>query len=85
MASGVAGEIELESLPVVAGCAAELAATGGDDYELCFTVAPQHRSKLPALPDSVSVIGRISEGRGVVVRDAGRPVTLEHRGFRHFS
>ncbi len=84
-ASGVAGEIELESLPVVAGCAAELAATGGDDYELCFTVAPQHRAALTTLPDVVSVIGAIDEGHGVVVRDRGRLVSLAHRGFRHFS
>jgi thiamine-monophosphate kinase len=70
---------------MVAGCTAELAATGGDDYELCFTVAPEGRAALAGLPDAVSVIGAITAGDGVVVRDAGRPVTLAQRGFRHFS
>lgn len=84
-ASEVSGEIDLASVPIVSGCTAELAATGGDDYELCFTVAPERRAALAKLPDAVSVIGVITTGNGVVVRDAGRPVTLAQRGFRHFS
>ena len=84
-ASGVAADIELASVPVVAGCSAELAATGGDDYELCFTAAPQHRAALAGLPEPVAVIGTIASGSGVVVRNAGRPVTLAREGFRHFG
>lgn len=84
-ASEVAGEIELASVPLVAGCRAELAATGGDDYELCFTVAPRHRAALHNLPEAISVVGRISAGRGVTVRAGGRTVQLADRGFRHFS
>jgi len=84
-ASEVAGEIELASVPLVAGCRAELAATGGDDYELCFTVAPRHRAALDNLPEAITVIGRITAGRGVTVRAGGRTMQLPDGGFRHFS
>jgi thiamine-monophosphate kinase len=80
-ASAVAGEIDLEDVPVVAGVEAQLAATGGDDYELCFTIAPRDRGRLP---DSVTVVGRIAAGAGVVVRSRGAPVQLARRGFDHF-
>jgi thiamine-monophosphate kinase len=85
VASNLAGEIELASLPLVAGCGAELAATGGDDYELCFTVAPRDRAALANLPEAISVIGRIATGRGVTVRAGGRTVQLVDGGFRHFG
>lgn len=84
-ASEVSAEIELTSLPLVAGCRAELAAIGGDDYELCFTVAPGHRAALDKLPDAISVIGRITAGRGVTVHAGGRAVQLADGGFRHFG
>src|SRR5262249_47403887 len=38
-ASGVGARIDLDPLPVADGCAKALAAMGGDDYELCFTIA----------------------------------------------
>ena len=84
-ASRLAGAIDLETVPVVAGVSRELAVTGGDDYELCFTIAPRDRQQLHTLPESVSVIGRISEGRGVTVRSGGREVQLPRGGFNHFG
>ena len=62
--SGVRAEVDLGRLPVAAGVAevaaalggdaAELAATGGEDYELCACV--------PGLVDRVTVIGTITDG-----------------------
>jgi thiamine-monophosphate kinase len=84
VASGAAGEIDLDALPVVAGASRELAATGGDDYELCFTLSPRARERLTTLPEPVSVIGRITAGAGVTVKSAGKVVSLRSGGFRHF-
>ena len=83
-ASGVAAEIDLDAVPVVVGVNAELAATGGDDYELCFTIAPRDRPRLRGLPGGVSVVGRIEAGAGVAVRSGDRRVELRRGGFDHF-
>lgn len=59
----------------------ELALTGGEDYELLFTAPPDR-----AIPFQAAPIGTIVEDRGVCVVDgAGRPVELDHSGYRHFS
>ena len=83
-ASGVAGSIDLDSVPVAIGSSAELAASGGDDYELCFTIAPGDRQRLSELPERISVIGRIDPGSGVTLHAGGRAVRLPRGGFRHF-
>jgi thiamine-monophosphate kinase len=82
--SGVAGSIDLDAIPLAIGSSAELAATGGDDYELCFTIAPTDRKRLSELPERVSVIGRIEAGSGVSLHAGGRAVELSRGGFRHF-
>ena len=83
-ASGVAGSIDLDAVPVASGSTAAQAASGGDDYELCFTIAPQDRARLNGLPERVSVIGRIDAGSGVSLHAGGRAVPLPRGGFRHF-
>ena len=55
-ASGVRLRVDLQALPLEEGViqvsaalgvpAWELAAAGGEDYELCFCVAPEHRSRV---------------------------------------
>ncbi|HEY2282102.1 MAG TPA: thiamine-phosphate kinase [Solirubrobacteraceae bacterium] len=95
--SGVCLQIELERLPLgesVAGW--EQAATAGEDYELCFTVAPGARAEAERLlreagGAQVSWIGSVAPaaqapGRagapGVSLRDErGEEVPL--RGFEH--
>ena len=84
-ASGVGARVQLDSVSVANGCAKALAATSGDDYELCFTVAPASRDRLAAMPTPVGVVGEICGGAGVAVFDGGRPVTLARGGFRHFG
>lgn len=94
-ASGVAAEIDAVLLPLSAAARAVLAAgkadigelvTGGDDYELCFTLP----AGMPA-PDAVLAgttcarIGRIVAGAGVCLLAAdGGVLPLARTGFRHF-
>ena len=63
--------------------------TGGDDYELCFTLPMGHlAAATAALRDIVPFrsLGRIVAGEGVVVRDlSGRDVTPPRRGYEHFA
>jgi len=72
------------------GAARELALTGGDDYELCFTVPPAAeaslRARLAELGEHATCIGEVQEGSGqVVVLDArGDPVIPVRGGYRHF-
>lgn len=72
-----------------AGDARKLALTGGDDYELCFTVVPNRESQLEALGDdlgcAVHCVGEIVAGGGVVCMDAGNEVEIEARSFDHFG
>ena len=65
-------------------------ATGGDDYELCFTAPGSSRDAVEtAARDSgiaVTRIGRLVEGRGVRAMDAnGTPWVPANAGYRHFS
>ncbi len=96
--SHVAAELDLEALPVSPALAAafdrtqcqRLALAGGDDYELCFTVAPAHIADVTrALADAgcgATPIGRIVEGSGVRVLDAqGHEVTIGNPGWEHFA
>jgi thiamine monophosphate kinase len=61
---------------------AALAATGGEDYELCFCAAPRLRARIE---DAVAVswIGRVREGSpggAIFTRDGA---SLELSGFEH--
>ncbi|WP_460536056.1 thiamine-phosphate kinase [Chitinimonas naiadis] len=63
---------------------------GGDDYELCFTAAPQSREQILALGRQLHLplarIGQMTEGGGVSVLDCtGSSVSLAHTGFNHFA
>jgi len=63
--------------------AAELAATGGEDYELCACVPAAART---AAEDAAGVtwVGEVREGPpGVRLTRNGQPVALE--GFQHRS
>lgn len=59
------------------------ALSGGDDYVLAFTLPPDH---LPALLDlGIHVIGRVTEGSGVMLLDAqGHDITPATCGYQHF-
>ncbi len=74
----------------------DLAMTGGDDYELLFTVTPKDAGRVKELSQELDLpltaIGRIggegngkNEGAGVqVLGPDGEKITFKQGGFRHF-
>lgn len=62
---------------------------GGDNYELCFTIAEQDRTRLEALaqhwPCSLTYIGRITNEPGLRVQTMDGVIhTVQQKGFDHF-
>lgn len=97
-ASGVGAELQLDALPASkalqtafdAATVRRLQATGGDDYELCFTVPAMYRDRLEMIANEtgtpVTRIGRIIEGGRVIVRtDDGGVWMPPSTGFVHFG
>ncbi|MEA2377425.1 MAG: thiamine-monophosphate kinase [Thermoleophilaceae bacterium] len=81
-ASGVQLRLRLDSVPSAAGVEPIAAASGGDDYELLFTIAPERRERAEAAA-SVSWLGDVGVGAGLVLLDGdGRPVE-GLRGYEH--
>lgn len=95
-ASGVGAEVDLDRLPASVALGAHPAserfawqATGGDDYELCFTAPASARNALAELGVSLALpltrIGRVVDGAGVLALDAeGRPWQPPRAGYTHF-
>jgi thiamine-monophosphate kinase len=96
-ASGVAAQLDFEALPLSAALrnavgeerARLLALSGGDDYELCFTVPPAHLARLAtALPPAAwgyTRIGAVAEGAGAAVMRGGTVMEFSHSGYQHFA
>ena len=93
-ASGVAAEVDLEAVPVAAlareldgARALKLAATGGDDYQLCFTVPQARIAALEALGLDAVRIGKLVAAEGVPevrARLRGERWTPAAAGYQHF-
>ncbi|MEQ8370626.1 MAG: thiamine-phosphate kinase [Alphaproteobacteria bacterium] len=93
--SAVAATVALDLVPrsvaVRAALALEpdlldLSLTGGDDYELLFTVpaGTDVEALTPGRLCRVTRIGAITAGSGVTICDqAGRPLVFERQGWRH--
>jgi thiamine-monophosphate kinase len=97
--SGVGGILALMDLPLsehfraavrtLAAVPFQLALSGGEDYELCFTAAPVNREKIAVLLKKcgvagvpVGIVGSLPEVR---VLDAdGVEYHIENQGFNHF-
>lgn len=98
-ASGLKVVIDADSVPLSLAARSALAddpdllkaiLTGGDDYELLFTAAPDNAAAISELSRRVGLaatkIGRLEAGAGVEVRDrAGQLVRLPKSGFQHFG
>src|SRR6202012_4499963 len=69
--------------------ARQLAPTGGDDYELCFTVGPANggklRHELPPERWGYSPIGTVRAAPGAVVTRDGNVMEFSHSGYDHFG
>src|SRR5690606_22110781 len=68
----------------------QLALSGGDDYELLFTAAPENRAAIEALAEPLALplarIGSIDAGdRCRVVDERGRPLPWTGGGHDHFA
>lgn len=95
-ASGVGATLEAPKIPgldelirkVGETRALALALTGGDDYELCFTVPREHQARLGELRRAWScectLIGEISGTPGIRLVKNGREIPLPPAGFEHF-
>ncbi|MBI4693670.1 MAG: thiamine-phosphate kinase [Gammaproteobacteria bacterium] len=96
-ASGCGALLDWQALPVspelVAALgearARELAAAGGDDYELCFTCPPARAGAMAAVAAACAVpvtrIGTLRAGQGVLIREAdGSERAPAARGYLHF-
>jgi len=96
-ASAVGAQIELTALPVSSafkeatpeGQWFDLALGGGDDYELCFTLAPELKDSMEAVFSqhgiAVQCIGSIRQGSGIDWLREGQITTLSVRGYNHFA
>ncbi|HEU4669120.1 MAG TPA: thiamine-phosphate kinase [Dyella sp.] len=96
-ASAVGAELDAARLPLssaLLGCcepitARDCALSGGDDYELCFTVSPARAAEVQAdlarLGCGATRIGRIVAGTGVRVRgEDGQWLAPGRTGWDHF-
>lgn len=96
-ASGCGAAIDLAHLPLSPGLvravgpdqARGFALTGGDDYELCFTV-PEARladleQRAPRADHDYREIGRLTGETGVVIRADGDVIEFSHSGYDHFG
>ena len=96
-ASGVAAEIDVARVPLSQAARTAIAAdpalietalTGGDDYEIVLTLAPEKLAGFRAEADKAGVavteIGRIMAGDGArFVRD-GKPLAFARSSYSHF-
>jgi len=94
--AGVGAKLELQSLPCPPSMSSmppqdrwPLQLSGGDDYELCFTVPPSERYRLEGLARSsgveVTVIGEITGDRGLIARQPdGATYRPRKSGYEHF-
>lgn len=92
-ASGVGAVLEMARLPsssVLEALSRSMAwrhqLSGGDDYELLFTIPSGARAQLDTLPTPVTVIGLIESEPGLRLRAPdGSPFILERMGHDHFA
>lgn len=95
-ASDLGAVIDVENIPLSLALqslnnpqrAYEWALTGGDDYELCFTVPPQKMPEIAMLVAQgklqATVIGEMVPGAQVVCEYEGQPFEIKHKGYQHF-
>ncbi|QOW44558.1 MULTISPECIES: thiamine-phosphate kinase [Acinetobacter] len=93
-ASGVGASLNLDQLPINAALHSlalekqwEYALSGGDDYELCFTISQQNYQKLLQLQPNVktTIIGKIKAQHGLTFEKDGLDHPLHFHGYQHFA
>lgn len=65
------------------------ALSGGDDYQLCFTVPREHVALLEGWIQeghiTATAIGKVTSKSGVVLVKDGKPYDVETKGYDHFG
>jgi len=96
-ASNVGANIILDAVPLSKAMhdsllfddAINLALTGGDDYELLFTVSEDNKvgmeTALSHVGTTVTCIGQINASNTITTTLNNKPVTIHSTGFEHFS
>lgn len=97
-ASKCGARVDLDALPyseaIKANVGAELALqwalSGGEDYELCFSVPEINRGALDVAIGNLGIpftcIGQVApESEGLQFMQNGKPVTLDLKGYDHFA
>ena len=96
-ASDVGAVIYVEDLPLSAAInslddiaqARQWALSGGDDYELCFTLPPENMADIAMLIAQgklqATVIGEVIHGSKVICEYNGEPFALTTTGYQHFA
>jgi len=96
-ASSVGARIQLDDLPLsealrAAVCPSEqtrMAISGGDDYELCFTISPENVTAMEQALGNIGVpitaIGVITEHADIEWCERGEPVFMVVSGYKHFQ
>lgn len=94
--SGVGARVQVEDIPLSAALSTaldpasawQLALSAGDDYELCFTIAPENWPKLvAAAPDcAFYAVGVIEKELGLrcEMKNGESFATIQSAGYRHF-
>lgn len=86
-ASQVGATITIDTIPH--NSTLEVALTGGDDYELCFTAAAHHKSKIQQLSSQLDLaltcIGTITAEKGLrLINHHGKNISIPTAGYQHF-
>lgn len=96
-ASGLGATLDADALPAGPVLAQQdidlrrrFCLAGGDDYELCFSAAPENRAAIMAAGQAtntaVTRVGRMETARGMRLLDRdGKTLTLAVSGFDHFA
>lgn len=94
--SGCMAVIDIDALPMSdvlqrntsVEQALKLALTGGEDYELCFTVSPQVlgsvESALKHTNTPFACIGQMQSGEGISFKRNNQVLDIDLKGFEHF-
>lgn len=93
--SGMGAEISSARVPISPSCrklAKELnrspmtwALSGGEDYEILFTVPKDKAGELPKISSRIFKIGRIVKKMGIYLIDNNEKKDISYTGFSHFS
>ncbi|MDX1634710.1 MAG: thiamine-phosphate kinase [Marinobacter sp.] len=91
-ASGVGATLDVSRVPLSpalrtlhADRAESLALQAGDDYELCFTLPPEHWERVCQLDPGLTVIGRITRESGLILKRDDGEERVHATGYDHFG